>query len=223
MSKVNTNKNSYESLKALFFSGKVKPSLNKIVSELENDPNNLEFTLLACQCLQRGKNFDGLSEYADKAISINPQRPEGHYYKGIALHHTKGKEQEALKNFTEAIAIEPENVVFLQDKATTHLSLYTDYHLPLPLAEKHRAKGEDILMKIVALVEANENPTFTEYLTVADVSTTLKRKVEAKKFYLKAVKAFDQVEEADRNMNLYKDIIKGQKACAKLMEKFTEF
>ena len=29
--------NSYESLKALYYSGKVKPTLNKIIAELETD------------------------------------------------------------------------------------------------------------------------------------------------------------------------------------------
>ena len=51
-----TKKETYKTLKALYYSGKVKPSLNKIIVELENDPKNLELSLLACQCLVRTKN-----------------------------------------------------------------------------------------------------------------------------------------------------------------------
>lgn len=213
----------YETLKALYFSGKVKPSLNKIIIELEKDPTNIDLTILACQCLVRGKDYEKLAEFADTAIKIDDKNPEGYYYKGLALHHSKGKEQEALKNFGEALSIDPENVLYLQDEAATHLALFTDYHLPLKIAEKHRDKGEESLLKIVSLIEAKENPSYTEYLTVADVSITVQRKVDAKKYYLKAVNAFEATKDADKNMNTYKDIIKGQKACAKLMEKFTEF
>ena len=35
------NVNIFESLQALYFSGKVKPSLNKILAELKNDPISL--------------------------------------------------------------------------------------------------------------------------------------------------------------------------------------
>ena len=50
-----TKGNTYETLKALYYSGKVKPSLNKIIVELELYPENLELSLLACQCLIRTK------------------------------------------------------------------------------------------------------------------------------------------------------------------------
>lgn len=218
-----TKTNSYESLRALCFSGKVKPSLNKIVVELEKDSNNIDLTLLACKCLLRGKDFEQLSTYADAAIELDDQNPEGHYYKGIALHNTKGSEQHALKCFKAALDIEPENVVYLQAKATTHLSLYTDYHLPLNLAEKHRQKSEDSFNQVVSLVEGRENPSFRDYLTVADVSITIKQNVDAKRYYIKAVQAFEAADDIDKDMNIYKDIIKGQKACIKLMDKFTEF
>lgn len=218
-----TKSNSYESLKALYYSGKVKPSLNKIVIELENDPSNMDFTLLACQCLVRGKDYEKLEKYADAAIKIDSNNPDGYYFKGVALHHSKGKEQEALKNFNEALALDPDNVIYLQDKATTHLALFTDYHLPLNLAEKHRKKGEESLLKVISLIENKESPTYRDYLTVADVSITVNQNVDAKKYYIKAVNAFEKVEEIDRNMNIYKDMIKAQKACIKLMDKFTEF
>jgi tetratricopeptide (TPR) repeat protein len=139
------------------------------------------------------------------------------------LQNTKGKEQEALKNFNEALAIDPDNVVYLQDKAATHLSLFTDYQLPPSLAEKHRDKGETSLLKVVSLIEGKENASYREYQTVADVSTTLKNNVDAKKYYIKAVNAFEKAEEVDQNMNIFKDIIKAQKACVKLMAKYTEF
>ncbi|MGL1889751.1 MAG: hypothetical protein OCD76_24770 [Reichenbachiella sp.] len=213
---------SYESLKALYFSGKVKPSLNKILSELENSPENLDLRLLACQCLVRTKDFVQLSSFADIAIELEPENAGGYYYKGLALHHSKGKEQEALKNFNQALTIDPENTVYLKGKATTHLELFTDYHLPITLAEKHRAKGEESLMKIISLVEAKENATFIDFMNVGDVSITINRNLDAKKYYIKAVNAFEKAEEVDQNRNLYKDIVKAQKACNRLIEKFTE-
>jgi tetratricopeptide (TPR) repeat protein len=212
----------HAAIKALYFSGKVKPSLNKILVELANDPDNLDLTLLACQCLLRGKDFDQLATYADACIKMAPKNAEGHYYKGEALQHIKGKEQEALKNFNEALVIDPENIIYLKGKGSTHLSLYADFHLPIALAEKHRVKGEESFAKIIALVEEKEAPDFIDYLTMGDVSITLNRNLDAKKFYIRAVKAFDAADEADQDMNIYKDIIKAQKACIKKIETFTE-
>lgn len=223
MSKAVAKTNSYEALKALFFSGKVKPSLNKIIVELEKEPENLDLTLLACQCLARGKDYENLATYADAAIKLKPENPEGFYFKGLALQNLKGKEQEALKNFNEALVLDPENVVYLQGKATTHLSLFTDYQLPPQLAEKHRDKGETSLLQVVSLIEAKEDASYLEYFTVANVSITVKHNVDAKRYYIKAVKAFDAADEVDQNMNIYKDLIKAQKACVKLMDKYTEF
>lgn len=212
----------FESLKALYFSGKVKPSLNKILVALVSDAKNLDLTLLACECLVRTKDFDKLSSYADVAIKLNSKNPGGYYYKGVALHHTKGKEQEALINFNEAIALDPENAVYLKAKASTHLALFTDYHLPIKLADKHRDKGEESLLKIVSLIEQKENPDYVDFLTIGDVSITINRNMDAKKYYIKAVNAFNNSDESNQDMNVNKDIIKSQKACIKLMEKFTE-
>lgn len=214
--------NTYETLKALYYSGKVKPSLNKILAELENDSENLELTLLACQCLVRAKNFDELLSYANAAIKLAPKAAEGYYYKGVAFHHSKGKEQEALKNFNEALVIDPENPVYLKDKATTHLSLFKDYDLPIKFAEKHRVKAEVSLLKIIELIEQNENSDYIDFLAAGDASTMASQNVDAKKYYIKAVNAYDASDEAKQNKNIYKDIIKAQKACVKLLEKFTE-
>lgn len=214
--------NTYETLKALYFSGKVKPSLNKIIVELERNSENLELSLLACQCLLRTKNFDGLASYADASIKLAPELADGYYFKGMAFQHTKGKEQEALKNFNEALTIDPDNTVYLKSKATTHLLLYTDYHLPIKFAEKHRVKAEVSLLRIAELLEQNENPNHIDYLTIGDASIMLNQSLDAKKFYIKAVNAFNASDETNRDMNIYKDIIKAQKACIKLMTKFTE-
>ena len=214
--------NTYETLKALYYSGKVKPSLNKIVAELENDSENLDLSLLACQCLLRTKNFDELSSYADVSIKLAPKNSGGYYYKGLAFQHTKGKEQEALKNFNEALTLDPDNTVYLKSKATTHLLLYTDYHLPIKFAEKHRVKAEVSLLKIIELIEQKGNSDYIDFWTIGDVSIMLSRNLEAKKYFIKAVNAFNTSDKSKQDINIYKDIIKAQKACIKLMEKFTE-
>ena len=215
-------RNTFETLKALYYSGKVKPSLNKIVAELEIDSGNLDLSLLACQCLLRTKNFDELSSYADVAIKLAPENAEGYHYKGLAFQHIKGKEQEALKNFNEALAIDPNNIVFLKSKATTHFLLYTDYHLPIKFAEQHRVKAELGLMRIVELIEEEENPDFIDFLATGDACIMLSQPLNAKKYYIKAVNAFNASDETNQDLNIYKDLIKAQKACIKLMEKFTE-
>ena len=215
-------RNTYETLKTLYYSGKVKPSLNKIVTELENDSENLDLSLLACQCLLRTKNFDELSSYADVSIKLAPKNSGGYYYKGVAFQHTKGKEQEALKNFNDALALDPDNTVYLKSKATTHLLLYTDYHLPIKFAEKHRVKAEVSLLKIIELIEQKGNPDYIDFLTTGDASIMLSQNLDAKKYYIKAVNAFNTSDESKQDINIYKDIIKAQKACIKLMEKFTE-
>jgi len=215
-------RDTYETLKALYYSGKVKPSLNKILVELENDSKNLELSLLACQCFERTKNFDELSSYADVSIKLAPKIAGGYYYKGVAFQHTKGKEQEALKNFNEALTLDPDNTVYLKSKAVTHLLLYTDYHLPIKFAEKHRVKAEVSLLKIIELIEQKGNSDYIDFWTIGDVSIMLSRNLEAKKYFIKAVNAFNTSDKSKQDINIYKDIIKAQKACIKLMEKFTE-
>lgn len=217
------NTNVFESLQALYFSGKVKPSLNKIIAELKNNPQDLDLTLLACKCLTRSKDYETLDTYADLAIGLDTENSEAHYYKGIALQNIKGKEQDALKSFNKALKADPENTIYLLGKANTHLALFTDYHLPVKLAEKHRDKGEDSLLKIISLIEEKgEEGTFLEYLTIGNVSTTVKRNLDAKKYFIKAVDRFNSADESEQDKNIYKEIIKSQKACVKLMDKFTE-
>ncbi|MEO9803946.1 MAG: hypothetical protein ABJF04_11885 [Reichenbachiella sp.] len=214
--------NTYETLKALYYSGKVKPSLNKIVVELENDSKNVELSLLACQCLVRTKNFDELLSYADASIKLAPKVAGGYYYKGVAFQHAKGKEQEALKNFNEALTLDPDNPVYLKSKATTHLLLYTDYHLPIKFAEKHRDKAQVSLLKVIELIEQRENADYLDFLTLGDVYMMLSQTIDAKKYYIKAVNTYTNSDESKQDKNIYKDIIKAQKACVKLLEKFTE-
>jgi tetratricopeptide (TPR) repeat protein len=215
-------KETYEVLKALYYSGKVKPSLNKIIAELENDSENLDLTLLACQCLVRTKNFDDLYTYADAAIKLAPENGDGYYYKGVAIQHTKGKEQEALNNFNEAITLDPENTTYLKSKAITHFSLYKDYHLPIKFAEKHRVKAEEGLMNIIKLIQEKENPDYKEYLTISEVSILVSQSHDAKMYFIRSVSAFEAADKVDQDMNIYKDIVKAQKECIKQMEKFTE-
>jgi len=215
-------RNTYESLKALYYSGKVKPSLNKIVAELENDSKNLKLTLLACQCLQRTKNIDELSLYADVSIKLAPKNAEGYYYKGVVLQHTKGKEQEALKNFNEALSLDPDNTIYLKSKASTHFLLYTDYHLPLTLAEKHRVKTQESLSKVIELIEQKKNPDYIDFLNLGDVLVLFSKGIQAKKYYIKAVNAYNTSDESKQDKNIYKDIIKAQNACLKFLDKFIE-
>ena len=67
-----------------------------------------------------------------------------------------------------------------------------------------------------------ENPTFLDYLTIGDTCIMMNRNMDAKKYYIQAVNAYDNANEFDQNKNIQKDIIKAQKACLKLIEKFTE-
>lgn len=215
-------RNIYETLKALYYSGKVKPSLNKILVELENDSKNLKLSLLACQCLLRSKIFDELSTYAEVSINLAPKNAAGYYYKGMAFQYTKGKEQEALKNFNEALTLDPDNTVYLKSKATTHLLLYKDYDLPIKFAEKHRIKAQECLSKVIALIEQKGKPDYIDFLTIGDVSIMVSQPLDAKKYFIKAVNAFNTSDESKQDLNIYKDIIRSQKACIKLMAKFTE-
>ena len=219
---VKKNENIYEALKTLYFSGKVKPTLNKIVTQLESDSKNIELSLLACQCSLRAKDFDKLTNYANQVVKLDAKESKGYYYKGVSCKHTKGKEQEAIKNFSEALALDPDNTIYLRSKAETHLLLYKDYDLPVKFAEKHRDKAEVDLLQIVNLIEQKETPSYVDFLTIGDVSILLNQAINAKKYYIKAVNAFDTAPEVEKDMNTYKDIIKSQKECIKLLEKFSE-
>jgi len=214
--------NTYESLKTLYYSGKVKPSLNKIIPALEEEPKNLALSLLVCQVLERAKDFDRLSTYADALIKLSPKISDGYYYKGVALQFVKGKEQEAVKNFKMALEIEPENLLCLKSKATTHLLLFKDFDLPIKFADKHRIKAETCLLKIVELVENKENASYQDLYILAEVNMMMEQALNAKMFYLKAVNAYEDAEPSEQDKNIYKDIIKAQKKCIKQLEKFTE-
>ncbi|WMN12381.1 hypothetical protein QYS49_33410 [Marivirga salinae] len=216
------NKNTFESLKALYYSGKVRPSLNKVTAELDNDSENLELTLLACQILERTKEFDRLSSYADAVIKLSPEISDGYYYKGVALQFVKGREQEALQNLNKALKIEPENTLYLKTKASTHLSLFKDFDLPLKFAEQHRVKSETSLLKVIELIEKKENPSYKEFYILAEVNMMIDLALNAKMYYLKAVNAYEETDESEQNKNIYKDILKAQKKCIKQLEKFTE-
>jgi hypothetical protein len=100
--------------------------------------------------------------------------------------------------------------------------LFKDYDLPISFAEKHRVKAEVSLLRVIELIEEKENPDYREFLTVADVNMMINKALNAKMYYLKAVNAYDEADELDQDKNLYKDIVKAQKACIKLLEKFTE-
>ncbi len=211
-----------ETLTALYYSGKVKPTLNKTLIELKNDSENIELTLLACECLVRTKNFEDLSVYADVSLTLDPKSAAGNYYKGVAVQHKKGQEQEALKSFNEALTLDPDNTTYLKSKAITHLSLFTDYHLPLKFAEKHRVKAEESLLKIIELIDQKEKPDYKDFLIYADVSTMLSRNVVAKKYCIKAINDFETTDKSMQDINIYKDIIKVQKTSIKLMDKIIE-
>lgn len=211
----------HETLRALYYSGKVKPSLNKILVELKNDSENIELLLLACQCLVRAKNYGELSTYAEVCIKLVPNNAEGYYYKGLAIQHKKGKEQEALKNFNEALTLDPDNTLYLKSKATTHLSLFTDYHLPVKFAEKHRDKAKESLLKIIELIEQKEDRDYIEFFTIGEANVMVSRLQHGKKYFIKAVDAFNSSDKSKQDMNIYKDIIKAQKACIKMIEKST--
>jgi tetratricopeptide (TPR) repeat protein len=215
-------KNTYEALKNLYYSGKVKPSLNKIIPALEEDPKDLELTLLACQVLERTKDYDRLSIYADRVIELSPEISDGYYYKGVALQFVKGKEQEALKNFSKALELDPENLLCLKSKATAHMLLFKDFDLPIKFADKHRVKAETYLLKVVALVEQKENPDYRELFILAEVNMMIEQALNAKMCYLKAVNAYEATDEPQQDKNIYKDIVKAQKKCIKQLEKFTE-
>lgn len=212
----------YDTLKALYYSGKVKPSLNKMLIELKEDSENLKLSLLACQCLVRTKNFDDLFTMAEACIKLAPENAEGFYYKGLAVQNTKGKEQEALKYFNEALTLDPENPTYLKSKATTHLLLFTDYHLPITFAEKYKAKAEESLLRVIELLGQKENPDYKDYFMIGDVSVMISRPLDGKKYFIKAVNAFNTTDKLDQDLNIYKDLIKSQKACIKMMEKYTE-
>ncbi|WKK82630.2 tetratricopeptide repeat protein [Marivirga arenosa] len=214
--------NTYETLKALYYSGKVKPSLHKILAALEEDPNNVDMVLLACEVLERAKDFDQLSSYADTVKKLAPKSPEGFYYKGIALQFVKGKEQEALKNFNEALEIDPDNLLCLKSKATTHLLLFKDFDLPIKFADKHRVKAETCLLKVIDLVENKEDATYLELYILAEVNMMVEQALNAKMAYLKAVNAYEEAEPENQNKNIYKDMVRAQKKCIKQLEKFTE-
>ena len=208
----------HETLKALYFSGKVKPTLNKVLIELESNPKNLRLNLLACQCLLRAKDYDELSSRADACLKLPTKNAQGFYFKGVALHHTKGKEQDALKNLNEALFIDPENPVYLLCKAQTHLLLFTNYHLPIKFAEKHRIKAEESLLKIIETIGQKKNPDYVDFLAIGDASMMISQNIDAKKYYINAVNAFEAADKEKQDKNVYKDIIRSQKACVKAME-----
>ena len=87
----------YETLKALYYSGKVKPSLNKMIAKLENDSENIELVLLACQCLERTKDIDKLSFYAELSIKDKTSKKISEFYQESVLNLNEISVPEELK------------------------------------------------------------------------------------------------------------------------------
>jgi hypothetical protein len=50
----------------------------------------------------------------------------------------------------------------------------------------------------------------------------INRNTYAKKYFIKAVNAYNETDRSEQDVNIYKDIIKAQKACIKLMDKIIE-
>lgn len=217
-----TKGETFETLKALYYSGKVKPALNKIRAELENDAENLELSLLACKCLVRAKDYKELLKLAEACIEMDSKMADAYYYRGLAIQHKKGKEQEAIKNFNEALALEPDNAIYLKGKASTHHLLFTDYQLPVSFAEKYKIKAQENLLKAIELIEQKENPNYIDYWTIAEANAMISRNTYAKKYFIKAIDAYNNADKSEQDVNIYKDIIKAQKACIKLMDKIIE-
>ena len=172
--------------------------------------------------MTRTKNIDDLSLYADISIQLAPKTAEGYYYKGIALQQTKGKEQEALKNLNEALTLDPDNTIYLKSKAIAHLILFKDYHLPIKFAKKHGTKAEESLLKVIELIEQKKNPDYIDFLTIGDVFILIGKGINAKKYYFKAVNAYNNSDESKQDKNIYKDISKAQTACVKFLDKIIE-
>ena len=71
---------------------------------------NIKFTQ-ATNLLREGK-FSEMKNICEDLVEISPDNPKGYICKGIALGFTsknKRKSREALRNFTKAIEIDPEN------------------------------------------------------------------------------------------------------------------
>lgn len=190
--------------------------------EFETSAKNIKLVLLACQCLQRTKNIADLSSYADLAIQLDAENAAGYYYKGLALQHTKGKEQEALKNLNMALTLDPDHPVYLKTKAITHLVLFKDLHLPIQIAKKHGAKAEANLLKIIELIEQKDKPNYVELLTLGEVYLMINKGINAKMNYIKAENAYTHSAPTKQDKNIYKDILKAQVACKKFLDKIIE-
>lgn len=210
-------KDTFDTLKSTYFKGKVKPTLNKAIVAHEDAPADLDILILICKCLSRGKDLSDLPLYADKLIDLAPSDPRGYFYNGLALKNTKGKEQDSLKNFNKALELDPLNVEYLFEKASTHFLLFKDYHLPLSFAEKHRVKGEESLLKIISIVESIATPSPVEFYVIGKVSLVIEKNIDAKKYFIKAVNEFENLDELEQDANILKDIIKAQKECVKLI------
>lgn len=205
----------YETLKSLYFSGKVKPSLNKMLAYVKENPKDVDVSGLICKCLERSKNYEELSDFADTYIELAPESGDGYYYKGVALSHIKGKEQDVISNFNSALEKAPDNLMYLKSKGATHYALFTDYHLPIKFAEKHRVKAEESLLKVLELIETKENPDYIEFFTTAEVNVMLEQNIAAKKHLLRAVNAYEATDSSNQDVNIYKEILKLQKAVQK--------
>jgi len=212
----------FESLKTMYYSGKVKPTLTKMLAEVEKGPIDLDLLYLTCECILRNKDYKKLSVFADEAIHRDSENPMAYYYKGKALQNVKGKEQEAVKNFNKSLELEPESILFLKAKGDTHFALFSDYHLPPSLAEKHRQKAENAYMTVVDIIEQKENPSYKELFDAGDVNVLIKRNLNAKKCYLKAENIYENSAPENQDKNIFKDITKAHKACVKLIEKYQE-
>ena len=124
--------------------------LNPNLAEAQTD---LGIALLSASKLEQAK------PHFEKALEINPQLAEAHCYLGIVLYYSQGDVQNALLNWREALRLQPNNVLAMNQTAHA-LAASPDS------SERNDEEAVKLAERAVQL-SGGKDPTFLDTLGIA--------------------------------------------------------
>jgi tetratricopeptide (TPR) repeat protein len=132
--------------------GHSEEALSYYAALAEIEPENASLPLQMGKLkLTLQKNTDAV-ENLEKALLLNPNDPESHYYLGRALFQT-GNRQEAFRHFDEAVRLKPDYAEVYLTYSLCEKLIGND-----PEAERQLAKANALLFQRKTVQSGGENP-----------------------------------------------------------------
>ncbi|MEM7254301.1 MAG: XrtA/PEP-CTERM system TPR-repeat protein PrsT [Pseudomonadota bacterium] len=90
----------------LLLSNRGAEALSVVDEGVARAPDSIPLLGLKAELHRRGGQWGDVSSTADRLLSLSPEQPTGHYFKGVAMQAT-GRSSESVPHFKEALARSP--------------------------------------------------------------------------------------------------------------------